>query len=68
MEINSLIPTVIVLIVLVLLACLFAWAIRYLNPPEPVKKTAIVVAVVLAVLVLIGFLLRLMNTGGGGPY
>ncbi len=37
------------------------WLVQYVNPPEPFKKLANVILAVLAVLVIIGILLSLVN-------
>jgi hypothetical protein len=37
------------------------WLISYINPPEPFKKIANVVLAILAVLVVIGILISLVN-------
>ena len=51
----NLISLLIALVVLCLVGYLFYWLISYLNPPEPIKKVAVVVLVVVLVIALLGY-------------
>lgn len=63
-SLSGVIGTVVYLVVIGLVFWLLWWALGKINPPEPFRKVAEVVLVLLAVLVVIGLLLSLV---GGGP-
>ena len=52
----NLIPLLIALVVLCLVGYLFYWLINYLGPPEPIKKVAVVILVVVLVIALLGYI------------
>lgn len=63
-SISAAVTVVLYLIVAGLIFWLLWFLVNYINPPEPFKRIANVVLVVLAVLVCIGILLSLV---GGTP-
>lgn len=63
-SLSGAVTIVLYLIVGGLIFWLLSWLVNYINPPEPFRKIANVVLVVLAVLVCIGLLLSLV---GGQP-
>jgi hypothetical protein len=60
-SLNAAVTLVIYLIVAAMIFWLLWFLINYIAPPEPFRKIANVVLMVLAVLVVIGILLSLVN-------
>lgn len=55
------VTVIIYLVVAGLIFWLLYWLVNYIAPPEPFRKVANVVLAILAVLVIIGILLSLVN-------
>lgn len=53
MLVGGWIGVLIAIVVLCLVAYLLYWLIAYINPPEPIKKTAVVILVIIFILILI---------------
>lgn len=58
---QSLVMTLVYLLVAGIIAWVLWWAINKIDPPEPFKKIAIVIWVLLVVLVVCGVLLNLVG-------
>jgi heme A synthase len=62
-SLSGVVSIILYILVAGLIFWLLYWLINYINPPEPFKKVATVVLVVLGVLIVIGILLNLVNGG-----
>jgi hypothetical protein len=60
-SLSGAVTVIIYLVVAGLIFWLLWWLVGYTNPPEPFKKIASVILAILAVLVIIGILLSLVN-------
>lgn len=60
-SLSTAVTVVVYLVVAGLVFWLLWWLVNYIAPPEPFRKVANVVLAILAVLVVIGILLSLVN-------